>query len=34
MATITAKAIATSNSTYAGWVNGGSITFDGFTSGD
>lgn len=34
MATITAKAIATSNRTYAGWVNGGSITFDDFTSGD
>lgn len=34
MATITAKAIATSNNTYAGWVNGGSITFDDFTSGD
>ena len=34
MATITAKAIAARDPAYAGWVNGGSITFDDFTSGD
>ena len=34
MATVTAKAVATSNGTYAGWVNGGSVTFEDLTSGD